>query len=182
MPIEQKKRMKELEKERFRSESKKEENKRHELLSNYQNEVEKISNISRQIKDFLNKKIVERLANLDSELKSITDQISDFQSSQREIEPERDQLKETVSNQEAHKTEVKRNIELLNMRENLQRLEDEQDLLQDQFDKMNMEELRAQRKKAKEIEKKCQREMDRNMGSKDSLMVQIRELKVSAAY
>ena len=178
MQIRPKARIKETEKNKFRSESKREEHKRQDLLNQFKNESEKIDPLTRQINQFSSGDKVGRLKTLVIEVNSITEEIADHEEDQKSCAPELEQLKSRVSDQKSHRKDVERNIELLNMVDHLQKLEDDQDLLQDKWDKMNTEDTRNEYNLAKRNMEKYTRDCDRSMGSKDSLMVQFRDLKV----
>ncbi len=181
MKIQPKARIKETEKNKFRAEAKKEEQKRQDLLNEFKNESKRIDHLTHQINQFASGKKIDQLKTLETDLNSIAEEISEYEEDRKNLIPEIEQLKQRVNDQKSHREDIERNIELLDLRDQIQRLQDEQDLNQEKLDQMNLEEIRGHHSEAKQNIEKYTREKDRSLGSKDSLMVQKRDLKVSCS-
>lgn len=176
-PLREKASIKSTEREKFRMESKNEETKRMEILSNFNNHYEKIQSLSNQIEQFSKSNKLNLLLSLESEISSIIDEVKRCEDELSTLSPQVEEMKKKVQDKEAHQDNIRRNLELLDMIAAQQRLEDEQDLLQEKFDKLKYKETIELLNSTKKKIEKYKSEFDRRVGSKDALMVQQRELK-----
>ena len=95
-----------------------------------------------------------------------------------DLTPEVEEMKAKVQDKEAKQDNIVRNLELLDMIAGQLKLEDEQFLLQDKMNKLDVDSIIGQLNDAKKKVDNYKSEIDRRLGSKDSLEIQQRELKV----
>ena len=126
--------MKESEKSRVRSTTQTEMDKKSHLCTKFNNDAEKIDMITKQIDEFKSSDSLERLETIDTDINNNTKEIIEIESDLNELRPKLKSLQERVDDQGAHRKNVERNIELLGLISNKQKLDDETELLQCQFE------------------------------------------------
>ena len=105
--------MKESEKLRLRSTTEEETQKRSKLCTEFDTEAEKIDAITKQIDEFKSSDKFERLQNIDSHINNLSGDIQACQDQIEQIAPKLTSLQKRVDDQDAHRQNVERNIELL---------------------------------------------------------------------
>ena len=178
-PFRQKEAIKAAERNKIRNESKEEGTKRSEILNVFLNDFHKFQNVSLQIGQFIKSDKLHRLKSLENKMRSILEEAKEEDADLNDLTPKLEEMKVKVQDREAKQANVMRNLELLNMIADQRKLEDEQDLLQDRMDRMDQVSVTAKHNTAKKNIEKFKSEIDRRLGSKDSLEIQQRDLKVS---
>ena len=177
-PIRQKENLKATERNKIRQQSTVEERKRSDILNAFINEFDRFKTVSLQIEKFIKSSKLLNLKSLETVLSSIVKQITESETELNALTPEMEEMKAKVQDKEAKQDNIMRNLELLDMIASQQKLEDEQFLLQDKMDKLDVDSIIGQYNDAKKKVDNYKSEIDRRLGSKDSLEIQQRELKV----
>jgi len=177
-PIRQKENLKATERNKIRQQSTVEERKRSDILNAFINEFDRFKTVSLQIEKFIKSSKLLNLKSLETVLSSIVKQITESETELNALTPEVEEMKAKVQDKEAKQDNIMRNLELLDMIASQQKLEDEQFLLQDKMDKLDVDSIIGQYNDAKKKVDNYKSEIDRRLGSKDSLEIQQRELKV----
>jgi len=175
-PSKQKLKQKETEKNRYRKVAKDEENRRASLLNNFNNDAEKVNVVSTEIDQWMSSNNPRRLEKLDSEVETIAEEITEFDTELNSKEPEKEMLKSRVADKEAAKRDVEGNIAVLEMTDRVELLEDEIHILEEKKGKLGGDDARAKFNEAQRRINSYENERNRRTGSKDALMVQQREL------
>lgn len=178
LPIRQKENLKAAERNKIRTQSTQEEMKRSDILNAFINEFDRFKSVSSQIEKFIKSNKLLNLKSLETVLSSIVKQITESERELNALTPEVEEMKAKVQDKEAKQDNIVRNLGLLDMIAGQQKLEDEQFLLQDKMDKLDVDSIIGQLNDAKKKVDSYKSEIDRRLGSKDSLEIQQRELKV----
>ncbi len=158
---------------------KEEEDKRSKLLNKFEMDADKITSISRAIDSWSTSDKSRRLNKLDAEIGSVEDEIKECNVSLENLEPELLNLKASVEDREAKKKNVESNLELLRMKDSLEKFEDDIALLEEKREKLEIETIHSKLKEARNNISVYEADRSRREGSKDALMAQQREMKVS---
>ena len=132
-----------------------------------------------QIGEFIKSNKLRRLESLVTDISSILEQAKEEDADLNDLTPKVEEMKAKVQDREAKKANIMRNLELLDMIAGQRKLEDEQILLQDKMDQLDKKFIIAKHDKAITNIEKFKSEIDRRLGSKDSLEIQQRDFKVS---
>ncbi len=143
-------------------------------------DAEKITSISTAIDSWSTSDKSRRLNKLDAEIGSVEDEIKECNFSLNSLEPELLNLKASVEDREAKKKNIENNLKLLEMTNSWEKLEDEIALLEEKRDKLDISTIRTKAKEARNSISVYEADRSRREGSKDALMAQQREMKVSA--
>jgi chromosome segregation ATPase len=170
--------LKATERNKIRTQSSQEETKRSDILNAFINEFHRFKSVSSQIEKFIKSNKLLDLKSLETVLSSIVKQIMESETELNDLTPEVEEMKAKVQDKEAKQDNIVRNLELLDMIAGQLKLEDEQFLLQDKMNKLDVDSIIGQLNDAKKKVDNYKSEIDRRLGSKDSLEIQQRELKV----
>lgn len=177
-PISSKVSIKNAERDKQRKESDREIEKSMNLINSFNNEFEKFRSLCRDIKTFADSNKLRDLQGIDGKLAEILQSIKDLEEEKKDMTPEIEELKASMKDEEAQRDNIRRNIEIFEIKDNLRSLEDQETILQDKMEALNFDEIadRAAMLTRKIAEYRSER--DKRLGSKDSLAIQNRELKV----
>jgi len=176
-PIRQKAKIKEQEKNKYRTAAHKELQQRSELNGKFNNDAEKISSLTKEIDDFKSGDSLGRLENIDGDINSISEDIVKKEKELRDLQPKLKAVQARVDDQGAHRRNIESNIELFDIISEKEKLNDEVSLLEKQLEALDGESIRQKYKASEQNIRMYESEKNRREGSKDALGVQQRELK-----
>ena len=177
-PISSKVSIKNAERDKQRKESDREIEKSMNLINSFNNEYEKFRSLCREIKTFADSNKLRDLQGIDGKLSEILQAIKDLEEEKKQMTPEIEELKASMKDEEAQRDNIRRNVEIFEIKDNLRSLEDQETILQDKMEALNFDEIADRASMLKSKMEECRSERDKRLGSKDSLALQNRELKV----
>lgn len=176
-PLRQSAKEKETERHRYRLNSQAEEEKRGKLLSEFNAAFDRYANIHHQVCSFTGSEKLDRLVAIETEIKDIDFEMNNQRSKVLELHPALESAKKHLNERESVQKNIERNIELKAILERIQDLNNEISVLMDKLESIDCEAVRKNLNKSMELIKKYEYEKSRRDGSKDTLMIQQRELK-----
>lgn len=169
--------MKEMEKGRLRDSSENEKSKRSNILNRFNNDADKIDSITKQIDDFKSGEQMYRLEKIETEINNVNEEINEGEADLRDIGPQLQLAQNKVDDEGTVRSNIERNLELLDMMADEEKLQDEFSLLQEQLEALNGDDVKQQFDSSQKLIRQYESEKDRRQGSKEALQCQQRELK-----
>ncbi len=170
--------MKESEKLRLRSTTEAEIEKRSKLCTEFDTEAEKIDAITKEIEGFKSSGKFERLQNIDSDINNLSGDIQERQDQIDQMGPKLKALQGRVDDQGAHRKNVERNIELLEIISQEANLRTDMEKLQRKVHELDIDSIKVKLAEAQRNIRKYESEKTRREGSEDSLKSRQRDLQV----
>lgn len=180
-PIRRRAKEKETERSRYRSNAHAEEEKLAALLSEFNNIFDRYSTIHESILMFSQSEKLYRLTSVESELDEIESCLRGKKNELKDILPKLEESKKYLAERESVQKNIERNIELKSMLEIKRRLYDDVTALMAKRDVIDFEVIRDQLNNSQSLIRKYEHEKSRRDGSKDTLLLQEKELKVCAS-
>lgn len=177
-PLRQSAKEKETERHRYRLKAQSEEEKRGKLLSEFNAAFDRYANTHDQVRAFAESEKLERLATIEAEIKNIDFEMNSHRSKVLKLHPALESAKKYLNERESVQKNIERNIELKAILERIEDLNGDISVLMDKLESIDCESVRKKLNNSMELIKKYEYEKSRRDGSKDTLMVQQRELKV----
>lgn len=176
-PMKQNATTKESEINRVRAAHETERDKKTALCNRFKNDADKIEEITKKIEDFKTGNKMHRIEQIDKEMKTIDDEVNEYELEMKEKGPMLEKLQNQIFDQDSHRMNIERNLEMINMITETLKLRDEVALLQDEQEAINGDAIKEKFNEANNLIRKYGSEKDRREGSKDSLQCQFRDLK-----
>jgi hypothetical protein len=177
-PLRQNAKEKETERSRYRLNAQSQEEKRGKLLSEFNSAFDRYANVHDQVCSFFRSEKLRRLSTIDAEIKAIEFEMNDQRSKVLELRPALESAKTHLNERESVQKNIERNIELKAILERIKDLREEVSILMDKLESIDCEAVRKKLNTSMELIKKYEYEKSRRDGSKDTLMIHQRELKV----
>lgn len=177
-PLRQNAKEKETERYRYRLNAQSEEEKRGKLLSEFNSAFDRYANVHDQVSSFIRSDKLRRLSTIDAEIKAIEFEMNDQRSKVLELRPALESAKKHLNERESVQKNIERNIELKAILERIKDLREEVSILMDKLESIDCEAVRMKLNTSMELIKKYENEKSRRDGSRDTLMIHQRELKV----
>ena len=124
-PLKSKIRAKEAEKQRLRTQGNEEERNLQTLASQFDNDIKRLDYLVRQIDAFLESSKSDELEELSSTIAKTVSRIEERKQRMLEVKPELDAARAAVLDQERHKNQLRQNIDILEAKMRLSKLENE---------------------------------------------------------
>lgn len=134
VPIKQKIRAKESDRQRMRSSAKADEDRLAEALNHFKADVRKLDDLSDKIDRYLNSNKPQQFEEVTRELSDTADEQDKKEKELDKMKPELASLNKKVNDQERHKKTIQGNIELLGLMEGIDKKRKELDLLEEEID------------------------------------------------
>jgi chromosome segregation ATPase len=153
--------------------------KKSKFCTQFNHDAEKIDILSTQIEDFKSGDNLQRLETIDTEINSVSQEVHENEDELRQTGPKLKSLQSKVDDQDAYRKNVERNIELLDMISEKQKLVDEISLLEQDLKELDGDSIQQEYSASQKKIRRFESEKDRHEGGKDALQRQQRDLKVS---
>jgi len=136
VPIRQKIRAKQSDRQRMRTVAAEEEIRLNRLINEFSNDVQSLNSLTERIDRYLESNNEEEIEKLDSSLADVASSTREKENALKEMVPELQALQKKVSDQERHKKTIQDNIKLIKALDNVKKLRDELSVLEEELENL----------------------------------------------